>query len=112
MRRRDRGPRSATHRVAGRWTALVVLLAFAANALTGCAAMRTGTTTTPAKRAATPEACAPDATLPSELSAPGSVVLFGELHGVKELPWFFGEVACSTARAGRPVAVGLEIPAA
>jgi hypothetical protein len=44
--------------------------------------------------------------------APASVLLFGEIHGVKELPTFFGEAVCSTAGTQLPVEVGLEIPKA
>jgi hypothetical protein len=71
---------------------------------TGCAAVP------PMKQAANPPVCAPEAVLPADLVSAGGVILFGEIHGVKELPWFFGETVCSTARAGVPVAVGLEMP--
>lgn len=39
------------------------------------------------------------------------LVLLGETHGTVEVPRFVGQLACRAARAGRPVAVGLEIPA-
>jgi hypothetical protein len=60
--------------------------------------------------AANREACASEAALPKPWVAPGSIVLFGEIHGAKEPPFFFGEAVCSAAQWGVPVAVGLEIP--
>jgi hypothetical protein len=40
---------------------------------------------------------------------PGTVVIFGELHGTNEIPAFVGEVAVAAARQGK-VHVGLELP--
>lgn len=82
----------------------MVPVALMAAVLTGCAGVQ------PIRPAANLDACASGAGLPGDLAAPGGVILFGEIHGVKELPWFFGETVCSTAKAGVPVAVGLEIP--
>ena len=89
---------------------MVVASVIEAAVLTGCAGTRTATTT-PGTQVTTHEECVSDAALPKELLTAGSVVLFGEMHGVKELPWFFGEAVCSTAKSSLPVAVGLEIPA-
>jgi hypothetical protein len=48
--------------------------------------------------------------VPASLVAQGSTLLFGEVHGVRELPAFFGEAVCTTAASGLQVEVGLEIP--
>jgi hypothetical protein len=41
----------------------------------------------------------------------GGVVLFGEMHGTREIPQTFGEIAAQVAaRGGPPLVVGLEIP--
>jgi hypothetical protein len=48
--------------------------------------------------------------LPAPLLEAGNVLLFGEIHGSRELPALFGEAVCSAARAGLPVEVGLEHP--
>jgi hypothetical protein len=48
--------------------------------------------------------------IPKDLLTPGSVVLFGEIHGTQELPASFGEAVCATSAAGLPVEVGLEQP--
>jgi len=50
--------------------------------------------------------------VPKQFLEPASILLFGEIHGVRELPSFFGEAVCSTADAQLPVEVGLEIPKA
>jgi hypothetical protein len=47
--------------------------------------------------------------LPPPLVEPGSVVLFGEMHGTQELPRFFGEAVCAVADSRQSVRVGLEI---
>lgn len=49
------------------------------------------------------------APLPPAWRAPGKVLLFGELHGTRELPEAFGEMVCHAAGSG-PVVVGLEHP--
>src|SRR5262249_19850602 len=54
--------------------------------------------------------CAEGAAVPASLVQPGSVLLFGEIHGAKEIPALFGEAVCSTAAAGTPIEVGLEVP--
>src|SRR5207302_1493589 len=56
-----------------------------------------------------PESCVPIPGL-APLLAPGALLVFGEVHGTREIPAFVGEVACAAARAGR-VRVGLELPA-
>ena len=43
---------------------------------------------------------------------PGALVLFGEVHGTREIPRVFGDLACKAAEIGIPVRVGLEIPVA
>src|SRR5262245_51314562 len=55
------------------------------------------------------DVCSEETQLPSALGEPGSVVLFGELHGTQELPRFFGEAVCSVADSRQSVRVGLEI---
>lgn len=87
----------------------VAFLGLMATLLAGCVTTHTAMKP-PAQPAASREACAPEAALPKEWTTPGSIVLFGEIHGVKELPSFFGEAVCSAAQSGVPVAVGLEIP--
>ena len=87
------------------------MLALAA-VLQACAGLRSGpervaTRTTPTTPTA---ACAVGAAVPEKLLQPASILLFGEIHGSKELPSFFGEAVCSTADARVPVEVGLEIP--
>lgn len=45
------------------------------------------------------------------LVAPGAVVLFGEIHGTREIPDAFGRAVCSAAAAASTeVLVGVEIP--
>lgn len=63
-----------------------------------------------APRPAPDLACGDGAALTAELREPGSALLFGEIHGVEELPMFFGEAVCTTAVSGLPVEVGLELP--
>jgi hypothetical protein len=53
--------------------------------------------------------CAAEAAVPASLVRPGSLLLFGEFHGTRELPAMFGEAVCTVARSGAPVTVGLEI---
>lgn len=43
---------------------------------------------------------------------PGSIVLFGELHGTNEAPAFLGDVAETVARTGATVRIGLEMTGA
>lgn len=59
--------------------------------------------------AATVPTCAPEAAVPPGLALPGSIVLFGEFHGTRELPAMFGEAACHVAQRGVPVTVALEV---
>lgn len=44
------------------------------------------------------------------LLSPGRILLFGEIHGTREIPAFVGEALCHAARRG-PTRLGLEIPA-
>jgi len=55
-------------------------------------------------------ACDQSGALPKELLEPGSVVLFGEIHGSQELPAIFGEAVCTAAASGLAVEVGFEQP--
>lgn len=41
---------------------------------------------------------------------PGTVLLFGELHGTKEAPAVVADVACAALDRGVPLHVGLELP--
>jgi hypothetical protein len=41
---------------------------------------------------------------------PGAMVIFGEFHGTKEVPKFFGQVVCQAALERQPVRVALEMP--
>ncbi len=43
------------------------------------------------------------------VAKPGALVVFGEVHGTREIPAFIGDAACAAARIGR-VHVGLELP--
>ena len=43
------------------------------------------------------------------LFEPGTVVLFGEMHGTQEAPAFVANAACLVAKAGHRVRVGLEV---
>jgi len=79
--------------------------------LAGCASGRDGREAA-AIGASSGAPCASETALPKELREPGGVVLFGEVHGVKELPWFFGEAVCTAVASGLRVVVGLEMPAA
>jgi hypothetical protein len=56
-------------------------------------------------------ACAHAQAIPGAegLVEPGTLVIFGELHGTNEIPAFVGDVAVAAARKGR-VHVGLELP--
>lgn len=54
--------------------------------------------------------CGATLSLPKELLVPGGVVLFGEIHGVQELPAVFGDAVCATASSGAPVEIGIEAP--
>lgn len=47
--------------------------------------------------------------LPPAWRGAGRILLFGEMHGTRELPQAFGEVVCQAARTA-PVVVGLEHP--
>jgi hypothetical protein len=55
-------------------------------------------------------ACGGSLPLPEDLLQPGGLVLFGEIHGVQELPVAFGDAVCAAASSGAPVEVGLEAP--
>jgi hypothetical protein len=55
------------------------------------------------------DVCSEETILPSPLVEPGSVVLFGEMHGTQEAPRFFGEAVCAVADSRQSVRVGLEI---
>lgn len=55
-------------------------------------------------------ACGAHAELHAGLRAPGTALLFGEIHGVEEFPAFFGEAVCGVARSGAEVTAALEIP--
>lgn len=44
------------------------------------------------------------------VAKPGTLVIFGELHGTSEIPRFIGDAACAASRSAR-VHVGLELPA-
>ena len=75
----------------------------------GCAGAHSGPE--PATAFETPApACTEFAAIPKELREPGSLLLFGEIHGTQELPSFFGEAVCTAATSGLPVEVGLELP--
>lgn len=84
----------------------------------GCAPSPGGLEPTPGRaapapapsRAAPAPACADETPLPATLLQPGSVLLFGEIHGVREIPAAFGEAVCAVARTRLPVEVGLEVP--
>ncbi len=56
------------------------------------------------------QACREEGALPKEWLEPGSFVVFGEIHGSRELPAIFAEAVCAAASAGRAVEVGLEQP--
>lgn len=58
----------------------------------------------------TAAACAPAVSLPNQMMVSGTVVLFGEVHGIAEVPALFAEAVCQVAARGLPVAVGLELP--
>jgi len=45
------------------------------------------------------------------LPAGSDVLVFGETHGTNELPDFVGNVVSNFARSGKPVTLGLELPA-
>ncbi|GAC1541009.1 MAG: hypothetical protein NVS2B9_08030 [Myxococcales bacterium] len=62
----------------------------------------------PPNRAAAPE-CREIAGV-EQVTAPGKLVFFGEIHGTNEVPAFVGDVACLASRRG-PVHLGLELPA-
>lgn len=77
----------------------------------GCASMHSGPQPATARKTHL-AVCAAAPALPKEPLEPGSVLLFGEIHGVQELPSVFGEAVCSTAASGLAVEVGLEVPKA
>jgi len=81
---------------------VLVLLVFAH----GCAGLHGVARPAPAGE------CAREAALPDDLLEPGSVLLFGEIHGTAELPRFFGEAVCTAAASGLAVEVGLEVAGA
>src|SRR6185436_16553518 len=37
-------------------------------------------------------------------------LVFGELHGTEEIPFFFGQAVCQSASSGDQIRVALEIP--
>lgn len=45
-----------------------------------------------------------------DVLGPGSLVVFGEIHGTREVPAFVSRMACEAARWRRPVRVGVEFP--
>jgi len=75
--------------------------------MSGCAAMRLAVQ--PIDAVLT-DACVGGSALPAPLLKPGGLLIFGELHGTRELPAFFGEAVCWTSGA-LPVQAGLELPA-
>jgi hypothetical protein len=93
--------------------ALAALAAFPV-VLSSCAGAQPNPVSTAAPKssptAAASDACAASVPLPEVLLEPGGVVLFGEVHGARELPAAFGDAVCSVAATGTPVEVGLEIP--
>ncbi|MCP3960427.1 MAG: hypothetical protein GY719_21490 [bacterium] len=44
------------------------------------------------------------------LLEPGTVAIFGEVHGTAEAPAFFSDVVCGSLAAGHAVTAGLELP--
>ncbi len=58
-----------------------------------------------------PEYCGPEIPGLESLTQPGATLLLGEFHGTQESPKFVGRVACHAGVRGRPVAVGLQLPA-
>lgn len=45
-----------------------------------------------------------------EIAAAGATTVFGEIHGTREAPEFFGDVVCNAALGSQHVLVGLELP--
>jgi hypothetical protein len=84
---------------------VVLVLAFLTS---GCSVLRLGSE--PIDKIRT-DPCKGGAALPAKLLEPGGALLFGESHGTKELPAFFGEAVCWTSGA-LPVQAGLEVPGA
>jgi hypothetical protein len=97
--RRRRSPGSALRRYG-------ILLTLA---MCGCAGMREWRDLAPAPGAQA-ERCGETVSLPADLLEPGGVVLFGEIHGVQELPAAFGGAVCAAASSGHRIEVGLEAP--
>jgi hypothetical protein len=54
--------------------------------------------------------CGPPIPGLAPLLEPNRVLLFGEIHGTKEIPAFVAEVACQALAAGLPLLVALEVP--
>jgi hypothetical protein len=61
-------------------------------------------------RSKAPLACGPAVPGLAPLLEPDRVLLFGEVHGTREIPAFVGEVACQAVAAGLPVVLALEVP--
>ncbi len=83
----------------------LVLLALVLQACAGAGGR--GPDAAPERRAAV---CDSPVAIPEGLIRPGGIVLFGEIHGVRELPAVFGDIVCTVAASGLPVEVGLEMP--
>ncbi len=82
----------------------------AAVALATACASSSGTARARASGASATAACAAHAALPAGIVSPGGILLFGEVHGVKEFPAFFGEAVCDVAASGAAVTAALELP--
>jgi hypothetical protein len=48
--------------------------------------------------------------VPPEMVAAGTTTAFGEIHGTREAPEFFGDVVCNVATGRQHILVGLEQP--
>jgi len=55
-------------------------------------------------------ACSRAMELPPQIASAGSTTVFGEIHGTREAPEFFGDVVCNAATGSQRVLVGLELP--
>ena len=103
-------------RYSSRWLLLAALVAIGVGVATDApsAEEASGDENSAEERAAaeapTPPSCDPLAGVDRLELEPGTLLLFGELHGTAEAPALFADVACRASQRGVSVRVGLELP--
>lgn len=83
----------------------LVFLAFCLASPTACHRQPTADRASPSRLT-----CPRPVEIPREIASAGSTTVFGEIHGTREAPEFFGDVVCNAARGPQRIVVGLEFP--